>query len=115
MTTTSCSAILILVNCTCPHCGRNFDVEPQQKRAIKARWAKEKNPAKRAAAARRQAQARWGNQVMLDFGKNKLQVPGYVKRSKERVGADYRLKGEKKWQTAPNGDLIAKTFYVYGR
>ena len=103
------------MNCTCPHCGKSFEVETQQKRAIEARWAKEKNPEKRSAAAKRQAEARWGNQVILDFGKNKSQVPGYAKHTIGLAGADFRLKGETEWQPAPNGDLIGKTFYVYGR
>lgn len=103
------------MNCTCPHCGKDFELESQQKRAIEARWAKEKNPAKRSIAAKRQAEARWGVRVQLDFGKNKPQSKGYVKRTKGQAGADYRLKGDTLWQPSPNGDLIENTFYVYGR
>lgn len=103
------------MNLTCPHCGKHFDVESQQKRAIKARWAKESNPGKRAAAAKRQAEARWGVKVTLDFGQYGQKLPGYIRHVRGQIGADYRLKGEKEWKPAPDADLIGETFYVYGR
>ncbi|MDA1277961.1 MAG: hypothetical protein O2960_28535 [Verrucomicrobia bacterium] len=103
------------MECTCPHCGKSFEIESQQKRAIESRWAKEKNPRKRAAAAKRQAEARWGIQAILNFGKHQPQSPGYVKHTPGNLGADYRFKGETEWKPAPVGDLIGKTFFVYGR
>ena len=103
------------MNCTCPHCGERFEVESQQKRAIRARWAKESNPTKRRAAAKRQAQARWGVLVLLECGRGKDQVQGYAK-SQPGTGNLYRFKGDKEWKRAsPRADLIGKVFYVYGR
>ena len=89
-------------------------MEVQQERAVRARW-KATEPSKRIAAAKRQAAARWGTKVTLDFGRNWPQTIGYLKHSKGEFGSSYRLKGDQEWHSTPNGDLIGDVFYVYGR
>lgn len=88
-------------------------MEVQQKRAIRARW-KATEPSKRIAAAKRQAAARWGTKAILDFGKNRPQVTGYIKHIHGEFGSRYRLKGELEWHSSPNGDWIGGVFYVHG-
>jgi hypothetical protein len=101
------------MTCTCPNCGKRFEVELQQDRAIRARWAST-SKATRVAAAKRQAAARWGTKVTLDFGRKRPTVDGYIKHKKGQFGTSYRIKGDQEWRTTPNGDLIGKIFYVHG-
>ena len=89
-------------------------MEVQQERAIRARW-KASAPFKRIAAAKRQAAARWGTKVTLDFGKKRPQKLGYLKHIKGEFRSSYRLKGDQEWHSTPKGDLIGDVFYVCGR